>query len=203
MTVLAVEVPTAVVTLDTSLLTVLTGVVLPIVVGLVTKRVTRSDVQRVLLLVLSLIGGALTSIIAADGTFDLGNVLLNVAICYFTGQTTYSTVLKPTGLAKALQGAGGVITAADPAKEAALAGDVTTATAAGNVLAEQPVIPVPEAQADEVEVGEPAVVDTSVEGEPEAEVPEDDGTDVVPYDEDPDDEVPVIDPAALRVTEGP
>jgi hypothetical protein len=200
MTVLALEVPTAVVSLDTSLLTVIVGVVLPILVGLVTKRVTRSEVQRVLLLVLALVGGALTSIIAAGGTFDLGNVILNIAVCYFTGQTTYSTVLKPTGIADRLQRAGGVITAADPAKVAAEAGQVTTGNAAGAVLDGQPVIPVPTEQQDEVEVGDEAVVAAE---DVAAEPVDDEETDVVPYDEDPDDEVPVIDPAALKVNEGP
>jgi hypothetical protein len=130
------------VTLDGGLLTVLTGAVIPLLVSLVTKRVTKSSVQTSLLMGLSLLGGALTSIIADGGSFDPKNVLINIAVCFATGQTTYSRVYKPLGVSKKLQETGGLITAADPEKIKALEGKPADAEPAGEVLDDEQVVAV-------------------------------------------------------------
>jgi hypothetical protein len=191
---LALEVPEKIISLDTSLLTIIVGVLLPIIVALVTKRVTKTSVQRILLVVLALIGGAITAAIAEGGTFEIRTTITNIAIAYFTGQTAYSSVLKPARITDKLLDVGGLTISADPDKVAAEKGEATTADAAGAVIPDAVVAPV----AANVEVGDLVPVD---DGEPEDETP--DGGDVVPYDEDPDDEVPVINPDDVRVTEGP
>lgn len=148
----------AVVTINAPYLSLLLGVVLPLLVGLVTKRITASGVQRALLLALSIVGGALVQIAQAGGSFRLGETLVNIAVAYFTAQTSYSAVLKPTGVADAFSRATdgiGVTIVADPAKVAALEGAVTTADAA--VAVGEGDTPVVEADPP-VEVGDTAIV---------------------------------------------
>jgi hypothetical protein len=164
--------PDVIVDADPAFLALLSGLVLPLIVATVTKRVTKSNVQATLLLVLSLVAGALTSIAESGGRFNLKEILVNIAVCFGTGQTSYTRLYKPTGLSDKLQGKGGIITAADPEKVKALEGKPADADAAGEVLGDtQEVVP---AQG----------VDGHVE-------------DPLPYDEGHDPDVAVIDPDDL------
>lgn len=204
--------------LDEQWLNLAISALLPLLVGVVTKRVTDSEVKRLLLLVFSIITGALTSIQANGGSFVLGDLITAAAISFATGQGSYTFVLKPSKFAdkvsKVTDGVGLTIKA-DPTKVA---------------LEEGVIVPAPEyVPADEIvdTEGQQAevIADAQVGDDPvEGEVPDDAGdldgaayddepvaapaaADIVyededpekalPYDVDPHPEVEVIDPAAL------
>lgn len=89
-----------------TLISVGLGIVLPLLVALVTKRVTSGAVKGLLLGALSILGGLLTEIGSAltTGTsFDPIEWLILTLTALISGQTTYSAIWKPTGLAPALQ----------------------------------------------------------------------------------------------------
>ncbi len=195
----------AVVKVDEQYVNIALGVVLPLLVGLVTKRVTSTGTKRVLLAFLSIVGGALAQIAADGGEFILKDVIVGAVVTYFTAQTAYSSVLKPSGIADKVQEKTdrvGVTIKADPKKQAALQGKATTA---GSVSAtggrETVVADVGEFAdvGDDVEVFDAGDEEPEIEDVPdfEPEVVDDPNDTGVPYDEDPDDEVAVIDPADL------
>lgn len=212
------------ITIDTQWINLIVGAVLPLLVGLITKRVTSSSIQRALLVLFSAIAGTLTNIAQAGGSFVLRDALIATAVTYFTAQTSYSSVLKPYKIADTVAAKTdgiGVVIKADPAKEAALSGDVTTPAAADSVGVTDPVVEVDDPS---VEVGdeasvqvpgdepepaeEPApapTVESVQQAEPmpavdplEAEMAAEEG-DVIPYDEEPIEAVPVVDVDALPV----
>lgn len=82
------------------------AVLLPLLVGLVTTKVTRADVKAVLLIVLSFASGLLTEILVAAQS----NLVYDLAAGLFTGLTTlviaiaiHYGVWKPTGASEAAQ----------------------------------------------------------------------------------------------------
>ena len=85
------------------------AVVLPLVVGLVTTRVTRSAVKAWLLAGLTLVSTILTGIAAAltnHVTFDLGVALLAAIPSFITSVAMYYGLWKPTGIGGAAQDIG-------------------------------------------------------------------------------------------------
>lgn len=88
------------------LIGVLSGVVLPLLVALITKRVTDSGVKGLLLTSCSLVAGILAEVGAAleTGTpMNLAEALVAAVMALVIGQTAHSAVWKPTGVARRLQ----------------------------------------------------------------------------------------------------
>lgn len=88
------------------LIAILLGIVFPLLVALVTKRVTSSKTKGLLLAAISVAAGLLAEISTAltTGTsFDPVAWLVVTLTALVAGQTTYSAIWKPTGTTKALQ----------------------------------------------------------------------------------------------------
>jgi len=108
------------------ILQLLIAAVLPLLVGLVTNRVTAAAKKAVLLLVLSIIAAGLNDLLTsvkADQPFDLG-LWLVAAIGTFLASGAFHLILwKPTGVAAAAQDAipatqpAGQVLEADPTSE--------------------------------------------------------------------------------------
>jgi len=95
--------------MDVSVLTLIVGTLLPIVVGLVTSRVTSSAVKAWLLAGLTLVTTVLQSLLLATQTgipFELGAILVTAATQFFISVATYYGLWKPTGIAGAAQDIG-------------------------------------------------------------------------------------------------
>lgn len=80
------------------------GVVLPLLVGLVTTRVTSSGVQAILLAVLSALNGFLSELLSP--TFDLKTALLTWLGSFLIAVGTHYGFWKPVGLSARLQDVG-------------------------------------------------------------------------------------------------
>lgn len=83
----------------------LIAVVLPILVGLVTNRVTASDTKAILLLVLSTVTSGLTEFGAAygDHPFDVGLWLAGAVLTFVGGVAVHYGLWKPVGISEAVQ----------------------------------------------------------------------------------------------------
>lgn len=82
------------------------AVVLPLVVGLVTTRVTKGSVKAWLLAALTLVSTILTGIAVAltnHVAFDLGVALLAAVPSFITSVAMYYGLWKPTGISAAAQ----------------------------------------------------------------------------------------------------
>lgn len=87
----------------------LIGVVLPVLVGLVTTRVTNSGVKAALLAGLSLLTNLLTEFVAAlnAGTpYDLGSALVAGLGTFIVAVALHLGLWKPTGVTAAVQNTG-------------------------------------------------------------------------------------------------
>lgn len=85
------------------------AVVLPLLVGLVTTRVTRSGVKAVLLLALSFFSSFFTELatsLANSNPFDVGLWLLGAAGTFAVGVMTHFGLYKPTGVAASVEASG-------------------------------------------------------------------------------------------------
>jgi 20S proteasome alpha/beta subunit len=85
-------------TIDDYWLSFIIAVVLPAVVALVTKRFSTGLVKSVTLLLLSAIGGALTSIQATGGTFEWRAAATGFAVTFITSVCVHFGLLKPSGI---------------------------------------------------------------------------------------------------------
>lgn len=83
------------------LLSLLIGVVLPILVGVVTTEVTSGGVKAVLLAFLSAVAGVLTDV--AAGGFDLKTSLVNWLVVFLVAVATHFGFWKPTGVTPFVQ----------------------------------------------------------------------------------------------------
>lgn len=94
-------------TLDPTLIVqMVLSVFLPIAVGLVTTRVTRSSVKAWLLAGLTLVTSVVTQLadaMANNTPFDLGLALLAVIPAFAISVATYYGLWKPTGIGGAAQ----------------------------------------------------------------------------------------------------
>lgn len=82
----------------------LIGVFIPILVGLVTKRVTSPAVKSLLLLALSAVSGFLTEYVNS-ANFVWQQALLTTVVTFVIGVATYYGLWRPTGVAGAAQDA--------------------------------------------------------------------------------------------------
>ncbi|NXY93491.1 hypothetical protein HYE82_03520 [Streptomyces sp. BR123] len=88
------------VTLDRAYwLGLLVSVVLPVLVGLVTTRVTSAGTKAVLLLALSTANGLVVEIANPGPAFDLGTAAVLAAVSFATGVLAHFGLYKPVGLA--------------------------------------------------------------------------------------------------------
>jgi hypothetical protein len=86
----------------------LISVVLPVLVGLVTRRVTHAGVKAVLLLALSTLNGFLVEFAHPGPDYDLGTAVVLSLVAFATGTLAHFGLWKPTGVStKALESLGG------------------------------------------------------------------------------------------------
>lgn len=94
-------------TLDTAIVIhIILAVLLPIVVGFVTTRVTSGAIKAWLLAGLSLVTAVVTQLgaaVATNSAFDLGLALLATIPAFAISVATYYGLWKPTGIGKAAQ----------------------------------------------------------------------------------------------------
>lgn len=81
----------------------LVSVVLPVLVGLVTKRVTHAGTKAVLLLALSTLTGLLTEVLHPVNGFDLGTAAVLALVSFATGVLVHFGLWKPTGVSAKAQ----------------------------------------------------------------------------------------------------
>ena len=107
-----VAIPEHVVTIDEYWLTFLIAVVLPAVVALVTKRWASGTLKAVVLIVLSLVNGWLTSLQATGGTFEVKAAVVGFFVSFVTAVAAHYGLLNTNALA--LTGRDGAIARAVP-----------------------------------------------------------------------------------------
>ncbi len=86
------------------MISMIIGVILPLVVGLVTKWQTSAGTRAVLLLALSAVSAFLTELLATmnNGTvFDVGATLLTVLSTFLVGVGTHFGLWRPVGASAA------------------------------------------------------------------------------------------------------
>jgi hypothetical protein len=86
------------------------SVVLPVLVGLVTKHVTHPGVKAVLLLALSTVNGFLVEFANPGPDYDLGTAVILTLVSFATGVLAHFGLWKPAGVsakAQAALGGGG------------------------------------------------------------------------------------------------
>lgn len=77
----------------------LISVVLPVLVGLVTTRVTHAGGKAVLLLALSTANGLLVEVANPGPAFDLGTAVILSLVSFATGVLAHFGLWKPAGIA--------------------------------------------------------------------------------------------------------
>ena len=88
------------VTLDQAYwLGLLVSVVLPVLVGLVTTRVTSAGAKAVLLLALSVVNGFVVEYAAPGPGYDVGTAAVLAAVAFGTGVLSHFGFWKPVGVA--------------------------------------------------------------------------------------------------------
>lgn len=85
---------------DVQILTVISGVLIPLIVGLIAKEVTSSSVKAILNALLSAIAGGIAAAIDAGGAIEDWRVwLFHIALTWVVSIATYYGLWKPTGVA--------------------------------------------------------------------------------------------------------
>lgn len=87
--------------MDVQILGLLVGVILPLLVGLVTTRVTSPGIKAVLLALLSALTGFLTEVLS--DTFDLKTALITWLGAFLVAVGVHYGLWKPTGVSIKLQ----------------------------------------------------------------------------------------------------
>jgi hypothetical protein len=82
------------------------SVVLPVLVGLVTTRVTHAGTKAVLLLFLTALNGFLVELSSAGDDYNVGSAVLLWAVSFATGVLSHFGLWKPTGVAAKAQNVG-------------------------------------------------------------------------------------------------
>lgn len=90
---------------DVSALSMLEGLVIPLIVGLITKARANRAVKSVSLAVLSVIAGLISLAAKADGNIDLYTSAEAIITAFITAIASYYGFWKPTGVAPAIAGA--------------------------------------------------------------------------------------------------
>ncbi|MFC7794667.1 hypothetical protein [Streptomyces cinereoruber] len=92
------------VTLDTAYwIGLLVSVVLPVLVGLVTTRVTHAGAKAVLLLALSTLNGLLVEYANPGPGYDLGTAVVLALVSFATGVLAHFGLWKPVGVSAKAQ----------------------------------------------------------------------------------------------------
>lgn len=96
--------------IDVAVLAILAGTVLPILVGVVTKKLAAGGIKAAVLAGLSIVTGLVNGAVNADGVFTQ-EALVGAGVAWVTAVATYYGFLKPTGITekvadKALPGVG-------------------------------------------------------------------------------------------------
>jgi len=92
--------------LDTAYwLGLLISVVLPVLVGLVTKRVTHPGVKAVLLLALSTLNGFLVELAHPGPDYDIATAAILSLVAFATGVLAHFGLWRPTGVSDKAQAA--------------------------------------------------------------------------------------------------
>lgn len=81
----------------------LVSVILPVLVGLVTTRVTHAGVKAVLLLALSGLDGFLVEYVAGGPGYDVGTAAVLAGVAFATGVLSHFGLWKPAGVSGAVQ----------------------------------------------------------------------------------------------------
>ncbi|MFE0206982.1 hypothetical protein [Streptomyces sp. NPDC058985] len=82
------------------------SVVLPVLVGLVTTRVTHAGTKAVLLLALTAANGFLVELANAGDDYQVGSALVLWAVSFATGVLAHFGLWKPTGVSGKAQDVG-------------------------------------------------------------------------------------------------
>lgn len=93
----------------------LVSVVLPVLVGLVTTRVTSAGAKAVLLLALSTANGLLVEVANPGPGFDLGTAAVLALVAFATGVLAHFGLWKPVGVSGKAQDS--LVTARPPLSE--------------------------------------------------------------------------------------
>jgi len=88
------------------LVTLIVGVLLPILVALITKLNTPPRIRAVLLLALSAVSAVLNSWLSNPNGFDWGQALWGAVTTFIIGVATLYGLWKPTGVSDAAKRAG-------------------------------------------------------------------------------------------------
>lgn len=88
--------------LDVEVLVLLSGTVVPLLVGLVTKLGASKRLKSILNLILSVAAGALTWMIAAGGKFTWHEAAFAAASAYIASGVSYQNLWKPSGAAESV-----------------------------------------------------------------------------------------------------
>jgi hypothetical protein len=88
--------------INTQLLSILAGLVVPLLVGTLTHSKASSAVKAILNAGLSAVGGALATAIAHQGSVDWHLYLFNIGLTWALSIATYFGLWQPTGTAPAL-----------------------------------------------------------------------------------------------------
>src|SRR5258708_35209379 len=89
--------------LDGQVLSLASGVLLPLVVGLLTRVPASRRLQSLLNALLSAVAGAVTTAIQAKGNIVPQTYLLNIGIAWVSSIATYYGLWEPTGVAGAVK----------------------------------------------------------------------------------------------------
>lgn len=81
----------------------LVSVILPVLVGLVTTRVTHAGVKAVLLLALSGVNGFLVEYVAGGPGYDVGTAAVLALVAFGTGVLSHFGLWKPIGVSARAQ----------------------------------------------------------------------------------------------------
>jgi hypothetical protein len=84
----------------------LVSVVLPVLVGLVTTRVTNASTKAVLLLALSILNGFVVEFAAPGPGYSVGTAAVLALVSFGTGVLTHFGLWKPTGVSVKAQALG-------------------------------------------------------------------------------------------------
>jgi hypothetical protein len=88
--------------IEMGLLQILYSVVLPIIVGIVTKQLASSQLKSVALLFLSVLGVVVAQAIGGGGVFT-SQMIVESVITFVIATASYYGVWKPTGVAETVQ----------------------------------------------------------------------------------------------------
>lgn len=89
--------------LSVSVWTFISGTLIPLVTGIITKQVASSALKAVCTAVLATVAGLVTSAMTHDGTLYLEESLMAVMVTFVTAISTYYGFLKPTGISGTVQ----------------------------------------------------------------------------------------------------